>query len=370
MNPFQALRRYSFTPLKPSDHTLQKWVGLDICPVRPRGRNLPLNAYSKMFIQTIMRQYGYRTERIRTCHSYYRANVAYRITTDRGYVLLKPYRRSLARLQSLISLSSFLRKKKFTHVPRWHYTLSGKGWVRKNRLFYVEDWIEGSLLDNEMNDYYRLGRVLAKLHSLSKQDPKRSTTYIKSNILDLENKYRIFRGRLSKLASVNTMAGKWFRRNGSACNELAEEAFQALKSSKLQRVIKNENSSIIHGDVTRFNVICTSNKLFLIDIDQMRTGSPYMEIVKAMTNTCGFNKSKMEAFLDGYESKTSFTTDEKQLISALFLLPREAWSSLEKIIRGVDSNLFEVLTACWGARLSAVKWLKAWAKVTDPEDYE
>jgi Ser/Thr protein kinase RdoA (MazF antagonist) len=125
-----------------------------------------------------------------------------------------------------------------------------------------------------------------------------------------------------------------------------------------------KHPALIHGDVTRPNIIINSKGLFLIDWDCLRMGSTYNEIVKTLSNTTYYNPILINALLRGYEEIKPLKSAERLLISALFRLPREAWGAARNIARGRGHRSFRVLEQTWEQRLIAIRCLDEWARQT------
>lgn len=156
--------------------------------------------------------------------------------------------------------------------------------------------------------------------------------------------------------------------HGAECIALADEAWRIMETPEVQRLLlmEHEHPALIHGDVTFPNVIIRPDRLFLIDWDRVRMGSIYQEVARTLLNTTLFEPLLMEALLRGYEQIKPLRPEERLLISALFRLPREAWSSAKGIALGRSRNVSRLVTRTWGRRLNAVVWMEGWAGAASP----
>ena len=149
---------------------------------------------------------------------------------------------------------------------------------------------------------------------------------------------------------------------------MAKEAWEIFRESEVKQIISEEINypSLIHGDVTIPNIIINPNGMFLIDWDCLRMGSTYNEIAKTLLNTTYYNPIHIEALLRGYEEIKPFKSAERLLISALFRLPREAWSEARNIVWGRGQHGFRLLEQTWDERLNAIRWMDEWVRKLPP----
>jgi hypothetical protein len=85
-------------------------------------------------------QYGLRFHNIRSCRSLYKKTAAYRMFTENGTFLIKPFKGPQVRLNRLYSRMAWLKRNNFKNMPRWLSTSKGTHWVKSNgRLYYVSD---------------------------------------------------------------------------------------------------------------------------------------------------------------------------------------------------------------------------------------
>ncbi|TXK83667.1 phosphotransferase family protein [Paenibacillus sp. N3.4] len=136
-----------------------------------------------------------------------------------------------------------------------------------------------------------------------------------------------------------------------------------MENAEVHQVFSEEmkQPAFIHGDVTIPNIVINSDNLYLVDWDGLTIGSRYNEIAKALLNTSFFNPDHIKETLQGYEEIQSFNSAERLLISALFRLPREAWSAARNIAYGRGPRDIRILERTWDERLKAIRWLDNWA---------
>ncbi|GMX65826.1 hypothetical protein Elgi_50970 [Paenibacillus elgii] len=322
----------------------------------------------------LARRYGLQIKRIIPYHSLYKRNAAYRATTDRGDFLLKPFcpsriLRQRTPKQQIERISSHIRtlqEAAYPHLPKWLTTSTGRYWTSyRGKPYYFTEWIKGRELQNDVQDYDTLGKALARLHNVTPNSRLPMSCFTLQEAAVLKRQDALFRRQLVRFKRQ----GLWFRKHGAECIALADEAWRIMETPEIQRLLlmEHEQPALIHGDVTFPNVIIRPDRLFLIDWDRVRMGSIYQEVARTLLNTTLFEPLLMEALLCGYEQFKPLRPEERLLISALFRLPREAWSSAKGIALGRSRNVSRLVTRTWGRRLNAVVWMEGWAGAASPE---
>lgn len=318
----------------------------------------------RLIFNKIARSYGFSIKKTRSYASQYKKTAAFRVKTNKGSYMIKPFIGSKSRLIQLSSYAVKLHKRGFHGMPTWLRSRSGKYWEQKGgKLFYLTDWIEGRKMSSNKEDLVKLGGMLARLHSVSRslklpRQPDSVTLRHRRN-------YYAFLKRLKKLRRKPTEAGTWFRHHGDLCIELSRDAIHLLGTSRIRSMLREEcrHPSLVHGDVTVANTLKSKTRIYLIDWDLMKRGSSYYDLVVALTNTAGFEPSKMAAFLKGYEKVRPLRRREKKLISALYRIPREAWYVCQYAMNGRKYGpLLNVLNKTWNNRLIAINWIDTWSR--------
>jgi Ser/Thr protein kinase RdoA (MazF antagonist) len=333
------------------------------------------NRYHKARLGDIAKQYGLRLYRIKPYDTLYKKNAAYRASTNKGKFLIKAlhirtYGAKLTNQQQSERVSSYIKKLKALRYPNlanWLTTKSGQHYVIKNgKRFYMAEWIDGRSLQTEAQEYEALGRALANLHTICKDDHSSMSSFTKRQIKLYKIQERLFRHRLRVIKGKKTYTKKWFKERGDRCKELAHEAWKIFRTSEVKQIISKEinHPALIQGDVTHPNIIINSKGLFLIDWDCLRMGSTYNEIVKTLSNTTFYNPILINALLRGYEDIKPLKSAERLLLSALYRLPREAWGTARNIALGRGHRSFRVLEQTWDQRMNAIRWLDEWARQT------
>ncbi|MEW9702262.1 phosphotransferase [Paenibacillus sp. SI8] len=318
---------------------------------------------SNRWFNSIVMQYGMRSLKIEACRTLYRKEAAYHVVTDKGDVLLKPFKGAKARLDRVHAYMVWLKKHHFTNMPQWHTTNNRKHWVRhKGQLFYISDWIEGSKLEGNEEDYVRLGEALGRLHQISRGKALLSPSYTKRKIRFFQQEYRLFRRHLRAVRKEKHAAGRWFKMYGDPCIRLAEEAWSTLRRPDIQSVLRCERSSLLHGDVTIPNVIVNEKEVYLVDWEFTGRGSAYYELAKTLNNVTHCSATYMNALLVGYERIRPLAQEERQIIAAFFRLPREAWIAARQSRGGVRSAVFQGLKDSWSQRIDVIQWMDTWAQ--------
>jgi|GEM_PF-5458179 len=317
---------------------------------------------TKREISSIMLQYGLHVHSVHPCRSLYNSSAGYHVVTSNGTVFLKPFKGLKTRLAHVHSRLLWLRENDFHHMPLWYTTRKGKyGVSYKGKLYYVSEWIEGNRLDRNEQEYERLGEVLGRLHHLTKQFVSQSSSLPLRECNRFKLQHKMFVHRLLVLKKKSNGIGKWFRDEGDRCRVLAEEAWRLLRQPDVRRALRN--ISLIHGDVTKPNVIVGSDEVYLVDWEFTVRGSAYYEVAKTLNNSTDFSIPHISAFLQGYQKINPLTLQERLIIAALFRLPREAWIASHRIIAGGKyADLFKGLKNSWAKRLEVIQWMDAWAR--------
>jgi Ser/Thr protein kinase RdoA (MazF antagonist) len=334
--------------------------------------------YHKSKLEYITSQYGLRLRRIQTFDSLYKKNAVIRASTNKGKYLIKAlsirtYGKNLTKKQLSARFFSHVRKLKkysYPNCANWLTTKSGQYFVNKNGSpYYMTEWIKGRSLQNDVLDYEALGKALANLHILCKDDERPSLSFFtKKQIKIFEIQDRLFRLRLKGIRQRKSVAKRWFKNHGDQCINLANEAWDIIKTSEVKRVLSKERNhpALIHGDVTTPNIVINSSGLYLIDWDCLRMGSIYNEIAKTLSNTTYYKPVHIDALLRSYEKIKPLHSAERLLISALYRLPREAWGVARNIAFGKGLRDFHLLKQTWDERLGAIRWLDEWARQLPP----
>lgn len=341
----------------------------------------PMSEVTLSTVRQVLEPYGLRTKSIQTLPSAYTPSAAWKIATQRGYMVVKPYKGSKSALTLLANRLHRLSEVGFSQFSPWLLTKSGKPFVAVGgRIYYVTKWSDGVQLGANEAQLDELGSVLKKLHSVSRHVLAGSTPGAFVAIRRFKEQHLIFSRYLDILKSTSDEEVAWFRDEGAMCIDLAEETWSILKRPPVRDALLKEvkRPMLVHGDVTRPNVLVPSHGLILIDWENAHKGSPLLEITRALANTTDFQPKYMEAILRGYERKhQQLTRGERGAICALFRLPREAWSVARQIrigqtIREQSSTTskhirirhpmsFSILKNSWSNRLNAIKWLDDWA---------
>jgi Ser/Thr protein kinase RdoA (MazF antagonist) len=315
------------------------------------------NAKLNRWMRSLEHNYGLHTRKISSRSSIYKKVAAYRVATNKGPFLFKAFQGDKVRRMRMSSLIAKLERLDFSPMPQWIKTRRGRRWMEHNgRFYYVWEWIEGTELGGSVSDYERLGEVLAQLHRISRR--RSSASFTAKQIERFKLQHQSFAGQLKRLS--RKLNG--YREMGKECLLLAEEAWNIFKQPGVQRILRREKSALIHGDVTRPNVIVGANGIYLVDWDLVRRGSVYYEVAKTLNNTTLYSVNNMKAFLTGYEKHQPLVPEERLLISSLFRLPREVWNAARSIRVGKPTALLAILEKTWSERMEAVRWMDNWAK--------
>jgi len=313
----------------------------------------------------VLHSYGLRLRKITVCRSLYKRRAAFYARTDRGGVLIKPFHKSDRRLNLLSTRIARLQRRGYRNMPGWYSTKKGRKWVKwGGRSFYVTRWIDGRPLRATFGDSRSLGEALAKLHVRSRNVVRGPNLLLLGEIRFLRQSDALFRRQLRLLQKRRGPVGQWYREHGRQCISLADQAWAALGRLENRRALQREvqQPSLVHGDVTKPNVLVSRGRIYFVDWDCMGPGFTLLELARTLANTSDFSPDRMNATLHGYKKHRILQKEEKKIVSSLFQLPWEAWQAAKKATRHKVSPEFSVLQKTWSKRLTAVRWLKSWAE--------
>ena len=346
------------------------YISPRLSPARfEEARRLNTNANVSSMLQDVAHRYGIARYSWNVENSLYKSFAAVKINCDEGTILLKPFVGTIKQLQSVTMMLEELWLGGYRHMPRLRRTITGGRFVvLGNDKYYATDWVEGETLDESEAHLFRLGGALAKLHHQTIADDSQSRNPSCPTELKLSQLRRYdarCRGIRVK-GRGRTKDQRWYVSLLPQFSQMADEAWEQVTNSNLRHVLEEElyHRSPVHGDVTRFNVIVEPNDdIRLIDWDRVKIGSRWMEIVNALSNTARFRPVEMAALLRGYESEAPLTKEQRQLVAALYRLPREAWYAYRR--QGANEvwneELLSVLERTWDERVAAIDWMDAWA---------
>lgn len=303
--------------------------------------------------------------------SLYRRNAVFRVTTTSGTYALKPFRRSEAyrtttgqQLRTAVRHVKLLTSKRYSHMPRWVRTRTGRFWIEfKGSPFYMTEWIHGRGL-GLAQDYTALGRALAELHLIRPVSRSRTN----SSILTYIPQWKAQAGNLQQyMGAVIRHKGRhsaWYKANGPDCTRLAKQAWSCFKRPALTRLLLRDarHPSLVHGDITSLNVVISEGGgLYIIDWDRVKTGSSYLDMVKALRNTCQYKPEFIRSFLQGYEEIRPLSRSERRLITALFSLPQEGWNGARFPHRSMNRAMMDIFVQTWPERKQAIRVMQQWS---------
>lgn len=315
---------------------------------------------SEWRLRSVLREYGLRNHHIYAHGSVYRNIAAYRVVTQKGAYCLKPYRGLRRELEHVCEQTAKLRKLGFANSPQWLTTRKGKKWVTViGQNYYMTEWIDGSHLGDKEEDYVRLGEVLAQLHLISEHHLPSIPSNVTKEINHLNVQSQMFAKHLRSLRKRRSESGRWFKEQGEQCLSLAEESWKVFRQPEVKRLLR---PSLVHGDITRPNIIVQPKGLYLVDWEAVRWGIPYYELAKALSNVTNFSEPLMKALLAGYEKYNPLSPTQRRIVASFYRLPREAWFSARKLYWGKKVAVFQALTQSWSKRLEMIRWLDKWAE--------
>ena len=154
-------------------------------------------------------------------------------------------------------------------------------------------------------------------------------------------------------------AQAWLLTHAAESEEMTQLAKQTLESSGVRDLLCKVKyaPAVIHGDVTRPNILIEKHRVVLLDWEQVKWGNPYEELARALANTANFNINLLMALLSGYECVRPLSSLERQTVAAYFSIPREVWLTAHDLFSGKSPLTWPGLRETWEPRKKAVIYL-------------
>ncbi|WP_336776417.1 aminoglycoside phosphotransferase family protein [Paenibacillus sp. MMO-58] len=329
------------------------------------------NSYTKARIHKIVRRFGLSPLTSNSVSSFYRKNAVLKVNTRSGTYAIKPYFRNkfirtstIHQIRTTTRYIQLLMNNGFGYMPAWLESKSENLWtLDQGRPFYVTAWIKGRNLEKQ-EDFIELGRALVTLHTISNGFLQTKGASARTQIQYWEFLDRLFRRRMAKTVRKNNRIRRWYDIYGEQCNKLSNLAWTELRSPEIKDLLDREpvRPALIHNDITSPNVIISDEgPLFIIDWDSIKVGSIYVELAKALMNTCQFNPDFIRSLLNGYEELYPLNRTERKLISSIYRLPREAWQATLFPNRPISRETLSIMERTWADRLKAMDLLDEWS---------
>ncbi|WP_433944600.1 phosphotransferase [Paenibacillus sp. SN-8-1] len=329
------------------------------------------HSYTQKEIHRITRRFGLIPLKAVPVSSLYRRNAVFQVTTGTGTYALKPFKRSEAsssntiqQIKTTIRHVKLLTSKKYAHMPRWVRTRNGRFWIEvKGTPFYMTEWIQGRGM-GVAQDYTALGRALAGLHLVPLASSPKHNSSILSYIPGWKASAGSFKKYMSDEIRKKGRHSEWYQSHGPACNRLSKQAWAYFKRPSMEKLIVKDarRPSLVHSDITSLNVVISeSGHLYIIDWDRVKVGSSYLDMAKALRNTCQYNPEFIRSFLLGYEQVRPLSRSERRLITLLFSLPQEAWNGARFPNRAKNREMLDIFVRTWPERKQAIRTLQKWS---------
>ncbi|USB33089.1 aminoglycoside phosphotransferase family protein [Paenibacillus sp. YPG26] len=327
--------------------------------------------YTQKEIHRITRHFGLTPLKAVPVSSLYRRNAVYQVTTSTGGYALKPYRKSEAsstnamqQIRTTVRHIKRLKQKKYRNMPRWLRTSTGRYWIElKGTPLYMTEWIQGRRMELAQ-DYTALGRALANLHLVSPTPSKGPNSSILSYLPGWKARSGSFQRYMAAAILQKAPHFGWYQLHGPACNRLSKQAWAYFKRPSMAKLLLKDarRPSLVHGDITTLNVVISENgHLYIIDWDRVKLGSSYLDMAKALRNTCQFNPEFIQSFLLGYEEVRPLSRSERRLITLLFSLPQEAWNGARFPSHTKNREMMDIFVRTWPERKQAIRVLQQWS---------
>ncbi|AET59907.1 hypothetical protein HPL003_15795 [Paenibacillus terrae HPL-003] len=330
-------------------------------------------SYTKAQIRKITSRFGLIPLKSRLVSSLYRKNAVIQVKTKKGTYALKPFSRTkmvrsntIQQMEQAASMIRLLKKRKYSYMPAWLPTHSGKLWtLHQGTPFYMSQWIKGRGLENA-EDFEKLGWALATLHATSTGLYRigRGKSPTSQQLKIWKKQDRLFQKKIKKISRHDTKYRNWYNTHGKDCQRLSRRAWKDLQDTSIVKLFQKENRShaLIHSDITIPNVMISDNgQLKIIDWDRVKVGSVYADLAKALMNTTQFNPEFVQSLLKGYQKRKPLSPTERKMVTALYTLPREAWHASLHPNRSRDREILDNWGHSWPLRLQIIHILQEWS---------
>ena len=207
-------------------------------------------------------------------------------------------------------------------APKVYYKDTSCGVLSKP--FVISDYVPGKpVIRMTKNDLKSLAFILAELHRIHKVEGLRKEPVREYNKNYIKNR-------------VNSITGTGFKYVNRPFKADLVEAYQKIKRIRLKR----QKLSVIHGDISKDNLLRTENGLKLIDWESVRLSELQFEIATALERL-DLNGHKRKLFLSEYlkhsEKESLAELEEYEKIRCF---DRSLWSILEfvKLKEGITEK--------------------------------
>lgn len=267
--------------------------------------------------------YGLDPGRLRPVASTYRPAAAWAC----GSVLLKPFRYGERQLYYTTRALLHMEAKRFPLVPRLVHSRQGETYIRVgDTWWYATTWIEGRppLFPRELG---AAAQSLAAFHLASEGEfipwsPSRSWRVRWSDVLrDLVT----FRQR------AEAGAADFDRRFAAAAPAFVGRAKEALAAldrcgyDRLEEAVRRRRA-FCHRDCTAANLLVNrQGYICLVDPDTWGPDLRLHDLTRLLLSSRTFDSRQVLRTLAAYEGIAPLDPDERALLPAALLLPREFW---------------------------------------------
>lgn len=294
-------------------------------------------------LDPVFQAYGLRVFSVEPVDSVYRTQAVFRLATDRGNKCLKPFRAGRHRAMFCALAQQHLVKRGLPNLAAWEPTLDGKPFLEINGEIYVlAPWVEGTRCDLTNPEHQTLAAMtLGRFHRAA----RRFEAGLKLGYPDgWGNWVRRYQKELRDLEEMARLAA-----GGSAAFDRlylehvetyliqGRRALESIDGPDYWHLVRRaeERRAFCHKDYVGPNLLITHRqRLWLIDLDSCGYDIPLYDVAKLVMNASNWDADSAEKVLADYSSVRPLRREERRLLPAAVLLPRDFWWAARLYYRG------------------------------------
>ena len=263
------------------------------------------------------------------------------LITSKGKKLLKKIQFSPERLVFIHGAKEHLVENGFSNVDRYIESLNRQPYFTyEDSNYCISDFIEGREcnFDND-TDLLNSALLLGNMHKASKgyippggckeqDDLGKLPAYFKKRLDDIRKLKKLANRRKSGLDHMFLEYVDYF-------STLGEETLVELEKSAYFTLVDKArvNAGFCHHDVTHHNIICSTDRLSVINFDyccfELRVYD-VANFIRRKMRKCGWDAGKAVDILDRYSSVEALTYDELEVMKLMLKFPQKFWRVANK----------------------------------------
>lgn len=307
-------------------------------------------------LDPVFRAYGLRVFSVEPVDSVYRSRAVFRLATDRGDKCLKPFRAGPHRALFCSLVQQHLLQRGLLNLAAWEPTLDGQPFFEfRGEVFVLAPWVAGARCDLTDPEQRSLAAVtLGRFHRAARRFeaglalgyPDGWGNWVRRyqrELRDLEDM-----ARLAETHITTGPAGPHGRAGPSTFDRVylahvetyllqGRRALETINGPDYWHLVKQaeERRVFCHKDYVGPNLLITPRRqLWLIDLDSCGYDIPLYDVTKLVMSASDWDATAAEKILEEYASVRVLRREERRLLPAAVLLPRDFWWAARLYYRG------------------------------------